>query len=120
MTASDVLRQAEQALLSMDVELLVSLYSEEFLFEDTASGDLITDRDELRGYFDRLFSMPDVTFSNVSFYRLGDKGAGTWAWTGTSVQSGEAYSIRGASLFKLDGDTIKEEIIFYDPRSALS
>jgi hypothetical protein len=50
MTASDVLRQAEQALLSIDVELQVSLYFEEFLFEDTPSGDLITDRGELRGF----------------------------------------------------------------------
>ena len=120
MIASDVLSQAEQALVSMDAEVLVSLYSEEFLFEDTASGDRITDREELRRYFDRLFSMPKVNFSDVSFYRLEDKGAGNWTWGGTAIQSGEVYSIRGASLFKLEGDRIKEEIIFYDPRLALS
>ncbi len=120
MTASDILRRAEQALVSMDAEALVSLYTQDFLFEDTASGDRITDRGKLRAYFDRLFSMPDVNFSDVSFFRLGDRGAGQWTWGGISVQSGEVYSVRGASLFKLEGDKIKEEIIFYDSRSALS
>jgi len=120
MTASAVLRQTEQALVSMDAEALVAMYARDFLFEDTASGDRITDREELKDYFERLFSMPDVNFSEVSFFSLGNRGAGRWTWGGISVQSGESYSVRGASLFKLVGDKIKEEIIFYDPRSALS
>ena len=114
----NVLRQAEKALMNMDAKALVSLYSENFLFEDTASGDRITDKDELKTYFDRLFSLPDVNFSNVNFFGLGKRAAGQWTWRGSSFQSGQSYSIRGASLFKIDKDRIKEEIIYYDPRSA--
>lgn len=118
MMDSDVLQQAERALVALDTEALVSVYAADFIFEDTASGDRITERDELKAYFDRLFSMPDVNFSDVSFFGLGDRAAGRWTWEGTSLQSGQRYSIRGASLFKLEGNRIKEEIIFYDPRSA--
>lgn len=118
--AFHVLRQAENALVDLDAKTLVSLYAEDFLFEDTASRNRITDRDELKAYFDRLFSLPDVNFSNVSFFGLGERAAGQWTWGGSSLQSGQRYSIRGASLFKIEQDRIKEEIIFYDPRSAYS
>jgi hypothetical protein len=118
--ANDVLRQAEDALAALDSRVLVSLYADDFLFEDTASGDRITDRDELTSYFDRLFSLPDVSFSDVSFFGLGDRAAGQWTWGGSSLQSDQRYSIRGASLFRIEGDRIKEELVFYDPRPAFS
>ncbi|NIS79853.1 MAG: hypothetical protein GTO14_06520 [Anaerolineales bacterium] len=117
---TDVLRQAKTALVALDAKVLVSLYAEDFLFEDTASGDRISDKAELKSYFDRLFSLPNVNFSNVSFFGLGERAAGQWTWGGSSLQSGQRYSIRGASLFKIEHDRIKEEIIFYDPRSAYS
>jgi steroid delta-isomerase-like uncharacterized protein len=116
--AIDVLRKAEVALAALDTKVLASLYADDFLFEDTASGDRITEKDELIAYFDRLFSLPGVSFHDVSFFSLGERGAGQWTWEGSSLQSGQPYSIRGASLFRIEGDRIKEEIIFYDPRTA--
>ena len=118
--ANDVLRQAEDALAALNTKVLVSLYADDFLFEDTASGDRITDKDDLESYFTRLFALPDVSFSDVSFFGLGDRAAGQWTWGGSSLQSGQTYSIRGASLFRIEGDKIKEEVIFYDPRPAFS
>ena len=118
--SDDVLHLAEKALVDLNTDALVSLYADDFLFEDTSSGDRITDKEELRRYFDRLFSMPDVNFSEVSFCHIGNKAAGRWTWYGSSLQSGQEYKIRGASLFELEGDRIKEEVIFYDPRSAYS
>ncbi|NIM95785.1 MAG: hypothetical protein GTO18_18960 [Anaerolineales bacterium] len=119
MQFDDLLRKAERALVDLDTEALVSLYAPEFLFEDTASGDRITDKEELKVYFNELFSLPDVAFVDVNFYALGERGAGRWTWCGSSIQSGKEYAIRGASLFKLGEDGIREEIIFYDPRSAI-
>jgi hypothetical protein len=118
--SDDVLQLAEKALVALDAEALVSLYADEFLFEDTSSGDRITDKKELNVYFDRLFSMPGVNFSDVSFYHVGKKAAGRWVWGGRSLESGQEYKIRGASLFELEADRIKEEVIYYDPRSAYS
>jgi hypothetical protein len=114
----NVLRRAEQALVDLDAQALVACYASEFLFEDTSSRERITSKQDLLGYFDRLFSLPDVSFSGVSFYALGDRAAGQWVWGGSSLGSGSPYAIRGASLFRLGEEGIQEELIFYDPRPA--
>ena len=114
-----ILRQAEKAITSLNAEALVALYAPEFLLEDIASGNRISDKDELREYYDRLFALPEVSFTDVSFFALGERAAGQWTWCGKS-QSGEKYAIRGASLFKLAEDGIREEILFYDPRPAVA
>lgn len=115
---TNVLEEAEKALVGLDAEKLVSLYADDFVFEDTSAKERITNKLELMAYFKRLFSMPGVSFDNVAFFRIGDRAAGEWTWGGKSLQSGTDYEIRGASLFTLEGETIKAETIFYDPREA--
>lgn len=114
-----ILRQGEKALRGLNAEALTALYAPEFLLEDTASGSQISNRAELREYYDRLFSLPEVSFTDVSFFGLGERAAGHWTWCGRT-QSREQYAIRGASLFILGEDGIREEILFYDPRPALA
>ena len=114
-----ILRQSEKALTGLNAEALTDLYAPEFLLEDTASRNLISNKAELREYYDRLFSLPEVSFTDVSFFALGERAAGHWTWCGRT-QSGEEYAIRGASLFILGEDGIREEVLFYDPRPALA
>ncbi len=115
---SHVLQLAERALVSRDSAALSALYSDSFVFEDTSAGLRIDTKEQLKAYFDRLFAQPGVKFSNVSFFSVGDRGAGQWTWQGRSTQSSIPFAVRGASLFKLGKDKIQEEIIFYDPRPA--
>lgn len=115
---SKVLNRAVEALISLDGEALVALYADGFVFEDTSTREFITDRKALREYFDRLFSLPEVKFSDASFFSCGDRGGGEWTWSGKSIKSGKDYSIRGASLFILGNGRILKETIFYDPRTA--
>ncbi|MEA1976536.1 MAG: nuclear transport factor 2 family protein [Chloroflexota bacterium] len=115
---SGVLERAEEALAALDVENLIAAYADDFLFEDTSLRERITSKAALKEYFDRLFTMPGVRFSEVKFYNCGEKGWGTWTWSGKSIKAGKDYSIQGASLFVLDDNKIIEEKIFYDPRSA--
>lgn len=112
-----LLRQAEQALMELDAESIVALYSPDFIFEDIASGERITNKPVLRAYFDRLFALPDVSFTEVTFFSMGNRAAGRWTWSGSSLQSGDKYAIRGASLFKVGEGGIEEEMVYYDPRS---
>ena len=114
-----ILRQGEKALTGLNAEALCALYAPEFLLEDTASGNRISNRAELREYYDRLFALPEVSFTDTSFFALGERAAGQWTWCGRT-QSGEEYTIRGASLFILGEDGIREEILFYDPRPAVA
>jgi steroid delta-isomerase-like uncharacterized protein len=117
MTAN-ILKQAERALMNLEAEILVSLYDDEFKFMDTAAGKSITDKAELMAYYSQLFAMPDVKFTEVSFFGSGSRVAGQWTWQGTSLKSGKSFSICGASLFRIKKDKIEEEIVFYDPRKA--
>ncbi len=115
---TQVLELAERALVNLDSKALVSLYADKFVYEDTSAGLRIDTKEALSSYFERLFGLPEVKFSNVSFFSAGDRGAGQWTWEGRSRQSGAHFAVRGASLFKLREDTIEEEIVFYDPRPA--
>ena len=112
-----ILRQGEEALSGLNAEALTALYAPEFLLEDASSGTRITDESELRQYYDRLFAIPEVAFTDVSFFAMGERAAGEWTWKGRS-ESGALFTIRGASLFKLGEDGIREETLFYDPRPA--
>ena len=117
--AGDHLKAAADALQALDAETLVGLHAEGFVFEDTATQQVIETRYVLRGYFDYLFSLPNTRLSDVAFFRCRDRGGGTWVWSGTNHR-GKASSIRGASIFEVAEDGIKRETIFYDPRLAQS
>ena len=115
--AANHLSAVAAALQAMDAETLVGSYVDGFVFEDVAAREIITTREDLHGYFEGLFSMLDVAFGEVVFFECGDRGAGTWVWSGTN-QLGEAFSVRGASIFEMAEGGIRREAIFYDPRPA--
>lgn len=117
MTMDEHMDAAASALEALDAESLVGLYVHGFVFEDPAAGLAISTREELAAYFKALFSMPDVAFSEVTFFRCGNRAAGTWLWSGTN-RRGEPYSVRGASVFDLAEGGIRREVVFYDPRPA--
>ena len=117
---SRILERAAEVLTGLDAEGLTALYADEFLLEDVASGMRITTRAELTRYFERLFSMPGVRFTDVPFFACGDgRAAGQWTWSGKSINSGQEFSIVGCSLFRLSEDRISEEKLFYNPSAAL-
>lgn len=117
--SADLLKRAKTALESLDVEHLLSCYAEEFIFEDIPSNEVVTHREELRAYYQRLFSLPDVQFSQVSFFLCEKRAAGEWIWSGTNPKSGAEYSVKGASIIELRDGKIGRETIYYDPRPAL-
>ena len=111
MEHSELLEAAAQALVSLDSKALVDCYASEFRLVDVPSGNERTDRDELIAYYKALFAMPDIRFTDVKFFGMGDRAAGEWTWHGRSQESGQAFAIRGASLFKLNKEGISEEVL---------
>jgi hypothetical protein len=118
MKYEEILRLGEKALTGLDAEALTNLYAPDFVLIDAPSGDRITEKNELRAYYEGLFSRPGISFTDVSFFGANERAAGRWTWNGIN-KSGEKFSIPGASIFLLSEDGIKEEILFYDPRPAL-
>ena len=102
------------ALEALDTDRLVACYADEFLFEDQSAGATITSRIDLRNYFVRLFSLPAVGFAVTATAYFGEGGSAEWIWTGRK-ESGESYTVRGASIFEFDKHGITREAIYYDP-----
>jgi steroid delta-isomerase-like uncharacterized protein len=111
---ADVLIEAATALQELDAQRLVSAYAEEALFEDVPEGRRITDRAELRSYFERLFSLPGIGFSDVRVFDGGSFAAIEWVWSGQRRDSGESFQARGVSLIELRDGKIVRESIYYD------
>lgn len=114
------LESVARALEALDVDALVAAYSAEFVFEDTAAGLSITDREALRGYFEGLFSTPAVAFSDIVMFADDDgRGGGEWVWSGVGAD-GSPFTVKGASIFSIDDTGIKRETIYYHPPNAVS
>lgn len=117
---SCALHDAKEALEGLDTEKIVAAYHDNFVFEDAASAHRIADKEALRAYFRRLFTLPKVAFSEVTVYEAEAFAAIEWTWSGAKPSSGEAYRVRGASVMELRDGRIARETIYYDPRAALS
>jgi hypothetical protein len=117
--ADSTLLHAQQALERLDTEGIVSAYAEPFVFEDVASAETITDREELPAYFYLQFKLTGVAFHDIRVYAAESFGALEWTWSGTKRFSAGTYAIRGASVIELHRGKIARETIYYDPRDAL-
>jgi len=115
-----VLQDAKDALQGLNVEKILQIYADEFLFEDTSAKQRIVDRTILREYFRRLFAMPGVSFSDIKVFEAEQFAALEWTWGGVNRSSGELFKVRGGSVMELSEGKVRRESIYYDPQSALA
>jgi ketosteroid isomerase-like protein len=115
-----VLQDAKSALEGLNTDKIIEIYSDNFLFEDTSSKEQITDRSSLRKYFQQLFSLPKVTFSDIRIFEAESFAVIEWIWGGVKRSNGEPFRVRGASVIELSEGKVSRESIYYDPKSAWS
>jgi len=115
-----LLQHAKEALEELSIDKIVAVYDDPFVFEDVPSGETITDSSGLRAYFQALFALPNVAFSDIRIYEADTFAALEWTWSGTKRSSGQAYRVKGASIIELRNGRIARETIYYDPRAPLS
>ena len=108
------------ALESLDTEQMLKHYTDNAVFETSATGNVVKGKDELRAYFTRLFSLPGVRFQVLSVFSSPEMAAMEWIWSGLSARSQTPFRIRGASIFKRAGNKITHEAIYYDPAPSLA
>jgi len=118
--SAKVLQDAKEALEGLNPDKIIEIYADEFLFEDTSSREQIIDRASLRKYFQQLFAMPQVSFSEIRIFEADRFAVIEWTWGGVKRTTGEPFQVRGASIIELSEGKIRRESIYYDPRSALS
>ncbi|HEX7541195.1 MAG TPA: nuclear transport factor 2 family protein [Anaerolineales bacterium] len=114
------LTRAKEALEHLDAETIVTAYDDPFVLDDVPSGETITDRKSLLAYFQVLFGLPNVAFTDVKGYEAEGFAVLEWTWSGTKRSSGEAFRVRGASVIEVRNGKIARETIYYDPRVPLS
>lgn len=115
----NVLEESKNALECLDAEGLLACYGESFQFHDTAFKQRITEREELKEYFLRLFAMPSVRFTDIKILEGEDWAVIEWIWWGSARASGHIFRIPGVSVINLVDGKIQRETIYYDPRPSL-
>ena len=117
--SDNVLQDAKEALEGLNTGKIIEIYADEFLFEDTSANARITDRKVLKVYFQRLFTQPQASFSDIRILEADRFAIIEWTWGGVNRNSGEPFRVRGASVIEMSGGKVSRESIYYDPQSAL-
>lgn len=110
------------ALNSHDAERIASLWTEDGVLDDVASGQVTHGKKELKASFSDIFTaFPNVKWELKSFFNAGDRIAAEWVETGTQTgdwvgipATGKSYSIRGASLLELRKSKISRETYYWN------
>jgi hypothetical protein len=114
--STHTLLDVKKALEGLNTDKILEIYAERFVFEDTPAKLLITDRKKLGEYFQQLFSMPEVSFSDIKIFEAVRFAAIEWTWGGVSRTTGAPFRVRGVSVIELEQGKVKRESIYYDPR----
>ncbi len=115
---AEMLQEWEAGLRSRDLEKTMANYGDDIVWEDAATGDRATGKEELRSMVVWLFSIPDVKWDVTSSFvsRDGKWAANEWVWTGS--YGGQDFSISGASILEIREGKIVRETIYYDKTSS--
>ena len=117
----------EAARASHDVEKIASFFTNDCLYEDVASGIVRNGKEELKTFLKNILTaFPDLKVEIKSFFVAGDFVGSEWIMTGT--RSGPSpylpgakkkFSIRGASITKLQNGKIKRNSDYWNMTSYL-
>jgi uncharacterized protein (TIGR02246 family) len=86
-----------------DVEALVSMMTEDGIFEPSAGSDVNGERHEglrsVRAAYEAVFAQyPDARWANARHFVKGDRGVSEWTFTGT-LSDGRRVEVNGCDLF---------------------
>jgi steroid delta-isomerase-like uncharacterized protein len=126
-TVEKIMNDAVAAWSSHDTEKLVSLVTDDCVYEDVAFGVICHGKEELRAFVNATFAAwPDFKVEPKSFFFSGDWVGSEWVMSGTHKgdlpgipATGRSFSVRGACITELKGGKIKRNTDYYDMASFL-
>ena len=120
MAVTDLVRGWANA-WSADVDALLALFVDDLVYEDVTLGVVNQSKDELRAFAGVFIAaIPDCRVELNAVFGAGENAAAAWTMSGTQKgdsempATGKSFTIRGASLFRLAGDRIKEVHDYWD------
>ncbi len=126
MTTSDATRLIEawaEAWSSPNgLERLASLLTDDCVYEDLGTGTVAHGKEELKAFFDAVFSaVPDFKIELTSQFIAGNWAGAEWTWSGTQtgdfpgIPATNKYAcVRAASVFELQGNKFKRCSDYWD------
>jgi len=110
----EVLRKGVEALQELNLDKILSIYSEDAVFEDIPANLLIDNKAELSLYFERLFTSPGAAFSDFRILESDEFAVIEWVWTAQQVGLDQQNKVRGVSVIELKEGKISRERIYYN------
>jgi steroid delta-isomerase-like uncharacterized protein len=105
-----------------DADRLLSLFADDCTYEDVAMGVVCHNKDELRDFYNLVFSaFPDLKIELKTHFIADDQAGAEWVMTGT--QNGDlpalpathkTCNIRAATIMELQGDKIRRNTDYWD------
>ena len=121
--AAKIIEDYVAAWNSHDTEKIASFFTEDGIHEDVAMGSVYHGRNELKAGLAPLFkACPDFKLKVKSLFSTADNIAQEWLMTGTQTgaldglgvpPTGRSFSIRGASITKLNGGKIERNTDYW-------
>jgi steroid delta-isomerase-like uncharacterized protein len=110
---TSILNENAAAWNSHDTEKLVSLFTDDCVYEELGIGVIKRGKEDLRAFVNNfLTKFPDLNFEVKSSFISGNWYCAEWVWTGT--HTGKRFSIRGVSVGELKEGKIKRNSDYYN------
>jgi steroid delta-isomerase-like uncharacterized protein len=108
---------------SHDLDRSVLYYTDDCVFEDLATGDVVHGKNEMKAWNKQTFTeFPDMQIESKSWFASGNKVASEWIMTGTYTHSGapvtpaagKRFSVRGVSILELHDCKVSRETSYWN------
>ena len=104
------------------LERLASLLTDDCVYEDLGTGTFAHGKQELKAFFETVFrAVPDFKIELTSHFSADNWAGAEWTWSGTQtgdfpgIPATNKYgSVRGASVFELQGNKFKRCSDYWD------
>jgi steroid delta-isomerase-like uncharacterized protein len=121
-TQTRLIQDWAQHWTSHDIDSLVSLFTDELIYEDVPLGVVNRDKQQLRAFVEGFVrGYPDITVELTSSFAVGDHGAAEWVIRGTHLgdrpgrpATGKPIALRGASVFRFADGKIRSCVDYSD------
>lgn len=105
-----------------DIDKLLSLFTDDCVYEDVTLGAVHHGKAELKGFADRLFAaFPDLKVELASGFIAGNWAGAEWTMSGTHKgdlpelpATGKHFSVRGSTICELREGKIKRNSDYWD------
>lgn len=106
---------------SADAGGMAALFTKEGVYQDYAFGAKVQGKDGVAGWVElTVQNIPDARGEIIDAFRVGDRAAVQWIFTGTPIRmgpvegTGKSFSVPATSIFILKGDRIQEVRDYYN------